>query len=45
LDFCKAVGGAGEVKLSFKDGTSAGLLEPEDANAEIRFLYVIMPQR
>jgi DNA polymerase III subunit beta len=45
LDFCKAVGGAGEVKMSFKDGTSAGLLEPEVANAETRFLYVIMPQR
>jgi DNA polymerase III subunit beta len=45
LDFCKAVGGAGEMKMSFKDGTSAGLLEPEVANAEIRFLYVIMPQR
>jgi DNA polymerase-3 subunit beta len=45
LDYCKAVGGAGEMKMSFKDGTSAGLLEPEVANAEIRFLYVIMPQR
>jgi DNA polymerase III subunit beta len=45
LDFCKAVGGAGEVKMSFKDGTSAGLLEPEVANTETRFLYVIMPQR
>jgi DNA polymerase III subunit beta len=40
LDFCKAIGGAGEVKMSFKDGASAGLLEPEGANPEIRFLYL-----
>ncbi len=35
VDFCKAIGGAGEVKMSFKDGSSAALLEPDGANAEI----------
>jgi len=35
LDFCKVVGSVGEVKLSFKDGKSAALLEPEAANRDI----------
>jgi len=29
LDFCKAIGGAGEIKMSFKDGQSAARFEPE----------------
>jgi DNA polymerase-3 subunit beta len=45
VDFCKAIGGVGEVKMSFKDGQSAGLFEPEAANTEIRFMCVIMPMR
>jgi len=45
LDFCKVVGSVGEVKLSFKDGKSAALLEPEAANRDIRFKLVLMPMR
>ena len=36
LDFCKVVGSQGEVRLSFKDGRSAVLLEPEAANRDVR---------
>ena len=45
LDFCKVVGSMGEIKLSFKDGRSAALLEPEAANRDIRFKLVLMPMR
>jgi DNA polymerase III subunit beta len=45
LDFCKVVGSMGEIKLSFKDGRSAALLEPEAANRETRFKLVLMPMR
>lgn len=45
LDFCKVVGSLGEIKLSFKDGRSAVLLEPEAANRDIRFKLVLMPMR
>jgi DNA polymerase-3 subunit beta len=45
LDFCKVVGSLGEIKLSFKDGRSAALLEPEAANRDIRFKLVLMPMR
>jgi DNA polymerase III sliding clamp (beta) subunit (PCNA family) len=39
------VGSLGEIKLSFKDGRSAALLEPEAANRDIRFKLVLMPMR
>jgi DNA polymerase-3 subunit beta len=45
LDFCKVVGSLGEVRLSFKDGRSAVLLEPEAANRDVRFKLILMPMR
>lgn len=45
IDFSKAIGGAGEVKMSFKDGSSAVLLTSIDPNRTIRFAYIVMPMR
>ena len=45
LDFCKVLGGIGEVKLSFKDGQSSAVLEPEAASRDIKFKMVLMPMR
>lgn len=45
LDFLKAVGGAGEVRLEFKDSQSAGQMRPEDTQDDIRYRYIIMPMR
>ncbi len=45
LDFLKAVGGAGEVRLEFKDSQSAGQMRPEDAQDDTRYRYIIMPMR
>jgi len=45
LDYCKVVGSLGEVRLSFKDGRSAVLMEPEAANRDVRFKLVLMPIR
>jgi DNA polymerase-3 subunit beta len=45
LDFCKVVGSLGEVKLSFKDGRSAALLEPQAENRDVKFQLVLMPMR
>ncbi len=45
LDFSKAVGGGGEVQMSFKDGSSAGLLFPVDRDRTPEFRYVVMPMR
>ena len=46
IDFLKAVGGAGEVRLEFKDSQSAGQMRPEDSgDDEYRYRYVIMPMR
>jgi len=45
LDFCKVVGSLGEVTLSFKDGKSAALLEPQAENRDVRFKLVLMPMR
>ena len=45
LDFLKALGNEGEVRLEFKDSQSAGQMRPEDPDAEFRYRYVLMPMR
>jgi DNA polymerase-3 subunit beta len=45
IDFLRAVGSAGEVRLEFKDAQSAGQVRPEDADDEYRYRYIIMPMR
>jgi DNA polymerase III subunit beta len=45
LDFLKALGNEGEVRLEFKDSQSAGQMRPEDPDAEFRSRYVLMPMR
>jgi DNA polymerase-3 subunit beta len=45
LDFLKATGVAGEVRLEFKDAQSAGQMRPEDANEDVRYRYILMPMR
>jgi DNA polymerase-3 subunit beta len=45
LDFLKAIGNQGEVRLEFKDAQSAGQVRPEDASDEYKYRYIIMPMR
>jgi DNA polymerase-3 subunit beta len=45
LEFLKALGNAGEVRLEFKDSQSAGQMRPEDPDAEYKYRYVLMPMR
>jgi DNA polymerase III subunit beta len=45
IDFLKALGNEGEVRLEFKDSQSAGQVRPEDPDAEYRSRYVLMPMR
>ncbi len=45
LDFLKAIGNAGEVRLEFKDSQSAGQMRPEDSQDDTRYRYIIMPMR
>src|SRR5712672_1355424 len=45
IDFLKAVGSSGEVRLEFKDAQSAGQMRPEDAADDFKYRYVIMPMR
>ena len=45
IDFLKALGNEGEVRLEFKDSQSAGQMRPEDPDAEYRSRYVLMPMR
>ena len=45
IDFLKAVGSSGEVRLEFKDAQSAGQVRPEDADDDFKYRYVIMPMR
>jgi DNA polymerase III subunit beta len=45
IDFLKAIGGTGEVRLEFKDSQSAGQMRPEDTEDELRYRYIIMPMR
>ena len=45
IDFLRAVGNQGEVRLELKDAQSAGQMRPEDAQDETRYRYIIMPMR
>ncbi|WP_251106393.1 DNA polymerase III subunit beta [Alloacidobacterium dinghuense] len=45
LDFLKATGNAGEVRLEFKDAQSAGQMRPEDGADDYKYRYIIMPMR
>ncbi len=45
IDFLKAIGNAGEVRLEFKDAQSAGQMRPEDASDDYKYRYIIMPMR
>jgi DNA polymerase III subunit beta len=45
IDFLRAVGSSGEVRLEFKDAQSAGQVRPEDAADDFKYRYVIMPMR
>lgn len=45
IDFLKAIGNSGEVRLEFKDAQSAGQMRPEDPDNEYKYRYIIMPMR
>jgi DNA polymerase III subunit beta len=45
LDFLKAIGNTGEVRLEFKDAQSAGQVRPEDGSDDYKYRYIIMPMR
>jgi DNA polymerase-3 subunit beta len=46
LDFLKAIGNTGEVRLEFKDAQSAGQMRPEDPGDDgYKYRYIIMPMR
>jgi DNA polymerase-3 subunit beta len=45
IDFLKAIGNEGEVRLEFKDAQSAGQIRPEDGSEEYKYRYIIMPMR
>ncbi len=45
IDFLKAIGNEGEVRLEFKDAQSAGQMRPEDASDDYKYRYIIMPMR
>src|ERR1700722_15357001 len=45
IDFLKAIGNTGEVRLEFKDAQSAGQMRPEDSNEDVRYRYILMPMR
>jgi DNA polymerase-3 subunit beta len=45
IDFLKAIGNEGEVRLEFKDAQSAGQVRPEDGSDEYKYRYIIMPMR
>jgi DNA polymerase-3 subunit beta len=45
IDFLKAIGNTGEVRIEFKDAQSAGQMRPEDGSDEYKYRYIIMPMR
>jgi DNA polymerase-3 subunit beta len=45
IDFLKAIGNTGEVRLEFKDAQSAGQMRPEDGADDYKYRYIIMPMR
>ncbi len=45
VEFLRAIGVQGEVRLEFKDAQSAGQMRPEDGGEEYRYRYILMPMR
>lgn len=45
IEFIKAIGAEGEVRLSLKDSASAAVITPEAFNPEYQQRYVVMPIR
>jgi DNA polymerase-3 subunit beta len=45
IDFLKAIGTTGEVRLEFKDAQSAGQTRPEDSTEDVKYRYILMPMR
>jgi DNA polymerase-3 subunit beta len=46
IDFLKAIGNDGEVRLEFKDAQSAGQMRPEDGKEDsVKYRYILMPMR
>jgi DNA polymerase-3 subunit beta len=45
IDFLKAIGTMGEVRLEFKDAQSAGQMRPEDGSEDVKYRYILMPMR
>ena len=45
IDFLRATGETGEVRLEVKDAQSAGQMRPEDSNDEVKYRYILMPMR
>ena len=45
VEFLRAIGDLGEVRLEFKDAQSAGQMRPEDPNEDVRYRYILMPMR
>jgi DNA polymerase-3 subunit beta len=45
VEFLKAIGAEGEIRLALKDGSSAAVMTPEALNPEYQQKYVVMPMR
>ncbi len=45
IDFLKAIGATGEVRMEFKDAQSAGQMRPEDGSEDVKYRYILMPMR
>ncbi len=45
IDFLKAIGSTGEVRLEFKDAQSAGQMVPENGDDDVKYRYILMPMR
>ena len=45
IDFLRATGNTGEVRLEFKDAQSDGQMRPEDPADDFKYRYIIMPMR
>ncbi len=45
IDYLRATGLTGEVRLEFKDAQSAGQMRPEDGADDVKYRYILMPMR
>jgi DNA polymerase-3 subunit beta len=45
IDYLRATGETGEVRLEFKDAQSAGQMRPEDGSDDVKYRYILMPMR